>query len=184
MITRDEALTLINKYIREKKNFRTSLAIEAILKKLARRLGENEEIWGLTGLLHNIDYEYTVEDQQKRGVLSAQLLDGLLPKEVINAIRANSYINTDYLPETPLDKALISAESAACLIFATLGASYTHSIEDIDIMLLFENFKDASFASDCNRDRIKLCNHIEMTVKEFLSLCLDAIQDIQNTIEI
>jgi len=183
MIARDEALAIINKYIRNKENFRTALAVEAILKRVAKRLEEDEELWGLTGLLHNIDYEYTVEDQQKRGVLSAQVLDGLLPEEGINAIKSNNYINTDHLPETSLDKALISVESATCLIIATLKASYTHSIRDIDVKLLFENFKDTSFAPNCNRSRIKLCNDIEMVVEDFLGLCLNAIQDIQNTLE-
>ncbi|HDQ16026.1 MAG TPA: phosphohydrolase [Bacteroidetes bacterium] len=183
MISRQEALNLINKYIRKKENIGISLAVEAVLRTLAKRFGEDEDLWGLTGLLHNIDYEYTVEEQQKRGILSAQILDGLLPEEGINAIKANNYFNTDYLPETSLDKALISAEAATCLIVATLKASYTKNIDDIDVKLLFENFKDTSFAPSCNRNRIKLCNDIEIVVEDFLGLGLNAIQKIQNSLK-
>lgn len=184
MIAREEALNLIKKYIRNKDRLKASLAVEAILKKLARRFEEDEKLWSLTGLLHNLDYEYTEEDQQNRGKISTQILDGLIPDEAMKAIQANNYINTDYLPETSLDKALIAAEAAACLIISTLNASYTRDVEDIDIRLLYENFKDESFAPNCNRDRIKLCNDNELDVQEFLSICLDAFVDIKDKLNI
>ena len=180
MIGRDEALSLIKKYIRDTDRLKSSLAVEAILKKLARRLEEDEEVWGLTGLLHNLDYEYTEGDQYNRGIVSSQVLEGLITDESLKAIKANNYINTDYLPETSLDKALISAEAACCLIMHTLKASYTKNIEDIDVKLLFENYKDNSFAPNCNRNRIKLCNDNEMDVQEFLSICLDALIGIKD----
>ena len=81
MLDRNEAFILIKKYLRNRNSIRISLAAEAILKELAKKLYKNEELWGLTGLLHNIDYEYTLNDPEKRGVISSQILDGLLPKK-------------------------------------------------------------------------------------------------------
>lgn len=183
MIARNEVLSLIKNYLRNEDRIKASMVVEAILRRLAKRFEEDEELWGITGLLHNLDYEYTEDDQHNRGVISAQVLDGLIPEEALNAIKANNYINTDHLPETPLDKALISAEAVTCLILSTLKVSHTQNIEDIDVKLLFEKFEDSSFAPSCNRNRMKLCNDLGLDVKEFLSLSLDAFLGIKEKLD-
>ena len=104
MINRDEAFVILKKYLKDPDNIKYSLAVEAVLKELARILYRDEELWSLTGLLHNLDYEYTRGELEKRGNLSSQLLGGLLPENAVNAIRANNYMHTDYIPTTSLDK--------------------------------------------------------------------------------
>ena len=67
LISRDEALELVKKYVKNDKLIKHMLAVEAIMRKLAEHLGENVELWGLTGLLHDLDYELmTLEDSIKR----------------------------------------------------------------------------------------------------------------------
>lgn len=177
MISKREALNLIKRYIKKEENIKASLAAEAIMRRLARLAGEDEDLWGLTGLLHNIDYEYTTDEPQKRGLVAMQILDGLLPEEGVNAIKANNYINTDYLPETRLDKALISTEAVVCLIMETIKTIPTKRILDIDINLLIENYKDSYFALGCNKNKIKLCVHNNMSVEEFLDFSLKVLQE-------
>ncbi len=91
MIDRKQAFNLIKKYIKNESLLQHSLISELILRKLAIILGKYEDQWGLTGLLYNIDYEYTKDEPEKRGIYAAQLLEGLLPENCINAIKSNNY---------------------------------------------------------------------------------------------
>jgi len=78
--------------------------VEAILVKIARKFDEDERLWGLTGLLHDLDYEYTQGNPEKHAKVSAQILEGLLPRDAVNAIKAHNYMHTNHIPTTPLIK--------------------------------------------------------------------------------
>ena len=132
MISREEAFVLLKKYLKEPKNIRYSFAVETLLKQIAKTLDKNEEMWGVTGLLHNIDHEYTEGELEKRGNLSSQLLEGLIPEKCTNAIKANNYMHTDYIPITSLDKSLIAAAAICSLILATAQTTSSKKVKDID----------------------------------------------------
>ncbi len=176
IISREEALALLRKYIRDQEILKNSLAVELILKELAKKLQKDEELWGLVGLLHNLDYEYTKLDPGNRGSLSTQLLDGLLPENAVNAIKANNYMYTSYIPTTTLDKTLITAEATTGFIFASLKAIPSKNILDLDINFLLEKFNDSDFAPELNRSRIKLCLDVGFELEEFLGLCLKILK--------
>ena len=176
MINREEAFILIKKYLKDEDNIKYSLAVEAILRELANILERNEEIWGLVGLLHNLDYEYTSSDPEKRGTLSAQLLDDLLPERAVNAIRSNNYTHTDYIPTTSLDKSLIAVDATARLIFATIHTIDSKKITDVNLEKLMNKFLDSSFASRINRNKIQLCNDVGIDLETFLKLSLDILK--------
>jgi predicted hydrolase (HD superfamily) len=182
MITREEAVVLVKKYLRNKENIQFSLASEAILRKLAQLLGEDEELWGFTGLLFNIDYEYTEEDRQNRGNISAQILEGLLPKNGIDAIKANHYIHTDHLPVASLDKALIATVAVVDLIFKTINSIPSKNIAYINPEMLLERLNDSSFTSDNKKSRIKLCVDNDIKIEDFLKLSLQTLTDIAENI--
>jgi len=97
MINRDESFALLGKYLKDDKLLKHSLAVEAILVKTARNLKENERLWGLTGLLHDLDYEYTQGEPEKHANVSAQILEGLIPRGALNAIKAHNSMHTDYI---------------------------------------------------------------------------------------
>jgi len=178
MITREEALALIKKYLRNKENIKISLSVESILRALAKILGENEEIWGLTGLLFNIDYEYTEDDKENRGTISAQILKDLLPEKGINAIQSNNYLYTDVLPVSSLDRALISAEAAVKLILEAAKATPSKNVSDLTTEFVLEKLNDESFISDKTVSRLKLCKDSGLTTEEFLNLALINMRNI------
>jgi len=177
MINREEALILINKYLKNKKNLYLAYSVELILKKLAKTIGEDENLWGLTGLLFNIDYEYTIEDKQNRGIIASRILEDLLPEEGVNAIKANNYIYTDYIPSTSLDKGLIATSAAVEFVTKVVKTIPTKKISDIDILLLMNRFNDSSFVSENITSRIKLCKDVELKVEYFLELVLKMLQE-------
>jgi len=176
IISREEAIALLRKYIRDEEILKNSLAVEALLKELAKKLQKDEELWSLVGLLHNLDYEYTRLDPGKRGSLSTQLLEGLLPENGVNAIKANNYMYTSYIPTTTLDKTLITAEATSGFIFESAKAIQSKNILDLKLDFLLEKFNDPNFAPEFNRNRIRLCVDVGFELEEYLALCLKILQ--------
>jgi len=182
MLNREEAYVLVKKYLKDEDNINYSLAAEAIMKELARRLERDENLWGLTGLLHNIDYEYTAGEPEKRGVLSSQLLEGLLPDMGVNAIKSNNYTQTDHIPTTSIDKSLIAVDATVGFIIAVAKSTPSKKIVGVDFKTLIEKFNDKNFAARYNRNRIAMCTHVGMDLKVFLAICLKTLHDMSDEI--
>ena len=111
MITRDDALALLAASKPEPHLLHHALETEAIMRGLARRLGRDEELWGLTGLLHDLDFPRTKDTPERHGLEAMAALEGKLPAEALHAIRAHNGERTGTAPETELDYALRSAET-------------------------------------------------------------------------
>jgi len=184
MINREEAFILLKKYIRDENNLRQSFAVEAVLREIAKRLDRDEELWGLTGLLHNLDYEYTSSDPEKRGTLSAQLLEDLLPERGVNAIRANNYMYTDYIPISSLDKSLIAADATTGFVIATAHSMPSKKIAAVDFEILIKKFNDPSFATRYKRNKIQLCIDIGIELEVFLELVLNTLKQISDKLNL
>ncbi len=180
MISREEAFALLKKYIKDDKLLKHSMAVEAILTAVARKLVKDEEMWGLTGLLHDLDYEYTQKEPERHANLSAQILADLLPEEAINAIRGHNYKHTDYLPTTSLDKSLIAADAVSGLIIATALVIPSKTIAEVKLETLINKFNDTSFARGCSRAKIELILDAGIDVEAFLDLSLNALKEISN----
>jgi len=182
MINREEAFILLKKYLRKEDNIRYSMAVEAILRVIAKKIQRDEELWGLTGLLHNLDYEYTENEPEKRGILSAQLLENLLPENAIYAIKANNYLHSDNIPTTSLDKSLIAVDAVVGLIIITKQLMPSKKIVELDFKTLINKFLDITFVPDFNRNKIQLCEDIGIEIEAFLDLSLNTLKQISEKI--
>ena len=180
MITRKEALELLRKYLKTDNLIKHSLAVEAILRAMAVKLNEDEELWGLTGLLHDLDYDFTKEEPEKHSLMTADLIADLLPHEALIAIKAHNYQHTSQIPQTYLDKSLIAADAVSGLIIAAALVMPSKKLSDVTTMTLSSKFKDKSFAAGCNRKRIELCEDTELNLDKFLELSLHALKEISD----
>ena len=178
MLDRDQGFELLKKYLKNENLIKHSLAVEAILKKMANRLREDEELWGLTGLLHDLDYDYTKENPEKHATISTDILEGMVPIDISKAIKSHNYQHTSQVPETVLDKSLIAADAVSGLIIATALVMPTKKLSDVELKSLINKFKDNSFARGCNRKKIELCEDVGLNIQEFLGLSLDALKNI------
>ena len=183
-INREEAITLLHNYLKDDKLRKHSYAVEAIMISLANHLDKNEKFWGIVGLLHDIDYEYTQNSPQDHGNISAQLLNNLLPKTAINAIKGHNYLHTGYLPTTYLDKALIAADAVSGLIIATALVMPKKTLDEVKLSTVIKKMNDSSFAKGCNRTRIKLIEDLGINLDTFLELSLFALKDIHTTLDL
>lgn len=180
MLNREESIKLLKKYIRDEKLIKHSYAVEVIMRAMAKKLERDEELWSIVGLLHDLDYEYTKDYPEKHATVSAQMLEGLLPEDGINAIKAHNYNYTDYIPSTTIDKALIASDAVSGLIIAAALVMPSKKLEEVKLETLINKFKDASFARGCNRKRIELCIDAGIELEPFLKLSLEALQDISD----
>lgn len=182
MISREESFELLNKYLKNENLIKHSLAVEAILKEMAKKLREDEELWAVTGLLHDLDYEYAKENPEKHATLTAQILEGLVPKDTVNAIKSHNYQHTMQTPDTSLDKSLIAADAVSGLVIATALIVPSKKLSNVELKTLINKFKDTSFAKGCNRKKIALCIDVGMEIDGFLELSLHAMKRISDNL--
>lgn len=181
---RDQAYDLVKKYLKDDKLIKHSLAVEAIMRSIALETNKDADLWGITGLLHDLDYEYTKDFPDKHATITAQLLDGLLPEKAINAIKAHNYNHTDYIPTTSIDKALIASDAVSGLIIASALVMPSKSLSEVKYETLVKKFKDNSFAQGVSRKRIELCIDAGIKLENFLRISLKALQDISDKIDL
>jgi putative nucleotidyltransferase with HDIG domain len=182
MLTRAEAFPLLRKNLRTENLIKHSLAVEVILQEMAQKLGEDAQLWGITGLLHDLDYDFTKNEPEKHSLITVKVLSDLLPMEAINAIKAHNYQYTAQIPQTYLDKSLIAADAVSGLIIAAALVMPSKKLADVTPKTLSAKFKDKSFAAGCNRKRIELCEDMELELQGFLELSLDALKRISDSL--
>jgi len=177
MITRDEALRLLRENVRNDKLLKHMLAVEAIMRSIAKRINEDEELWGLVGLLHDVDYERVGKDMSKHGLESAEMLRGLLPEEALNAIKAHNDL-TGFKDDSPLALALKAADQLSGLIVATALVMPHKKLEEVKVKSLKRKMKQKDFARSVDRAKILLCEQLGLSLTEFLEIGLRALQEI------
>ncbi len=177
-MTREEALELVKANVSSPNLIKHMLAVEAVMKSLARHLGEQEETWTLTGLLHDLDYDFTSKDPAKHGLLSVEMLSGKnLPPEVLQAIKCHA---GHCEPASVMDRALVATDPITGLIVASALMHPTKKLRNVDAAFVMNRFKEKGFARGANREQIKTCNSIGLELDEFVSLSLAAMTEIDS----
>jgi len=177
-VTREEALDSIKANIENQNMLKHMLATEAIMRALARRFGEDEEEWGLTGLLHDIDMELTEGDMSTHSKLGADLARELGASEAMaHAILCHNQAHG--IPrESNLDKALFCADPLTGLIIATVLVRPDKKLAGVEAKSVRKKFKEKSFAAGANREQIAQCAELGIELDQFLALGLEAMKGI------
>ena len=181
-MNREEALKLIKENVKRRNIVYHMLAVEAIMRALARNLNGDEELWGLTGLLHDLDFDKTMENPERHGLLTAEMLRGKVPREVLRAIIAHNYERTGVKPETPMEKALIASDAISGLIIACALVMPSKKLSEVKVRTIKRKFKDKTFARGARRDRIMVCEELGLSRDEFFRIALEALQSISKDI--
>jgi putative nucleotidyltransferase with HDIG domain len=153
-MTRDEAFALLREHMSAPHLIRHSLAVEAAVRGYARRLGEDEDLWGLAGLLHDFDYEIH-PDLTQHPMLGKPILEARgVPEEVVYAIQSHSD-HTGVPRVHPLDKALYAVDELSGFIMAVAMVRPSRSLDDVDVRAVKKKLKDKAFARAVNREEIE-----------------------------
>jgi len=179
MIDREQALELLNLHVKAENLQRHCLATEAIMRKLAQRLDKDEEVWGLTGLLHDLDLEITRDDQSRHALVAAEILEKEgFPPEALQAIRTHNGEALGIIRQSEFDHALACAETITGLIVATTLVQPDKKIARVKPKSVRKRIKEKRFAEKVNRDIICECTQIGLPLEEFITLSLEAMQEI------
>jgi putative nucleotidyltransferase with HDIG domain len=172
MPSRDEALTLLTKYNENEALIKHALAVEAVMRYCARKRGEDEEKWGIIGLVHDLDYERFPEQHCRK---SAEILrEQQWPEEYVRAVLSHGWgICTDVQPQTDLEKTLYAMDELTGLVAATALVRPSRSVLDMTAKSVKKKWKEKSFAAGVNRQVIE--KGAEMLGTDVSALIEDAI---------
>lgn len=175
MLSRTQAIELLQK------SAPTHLVIhaletEAVLRALAERLNCDAELWGLAGLLHDLDYPETQDLPNQHGLLSVEHLRGALPEEALDAIARHNEHNGNQ-PQTIFDYALRCGETVTGLIHTAALVRPTR-MQGMEARSLKKKMKDKAFAASVCRETIKECEKLGLNLDDFLTLAISAITSI------
>jgi uncharacterized protein len=178
---RVKAIGLLNEYVRDEKMRIHCLASEAVLRALARHLGEDEEKWGLAGLLHDIDVEVTNADPEKHGLESVNILGKYnLDPDIIDAIMMHNEKAAKKQRITKFQHALAAGETITGLVYATALVYPDKKIASVKSKSVVKRMKEKAFAASVNRDHIRECEKIGITLEDFAELSVNAMKEISN----
>lgn len=178
MMQREQALGLLKQNLTSENLFSHSLAVEAIMRGLAERLGEDVEKFGLAGLLHDIDYDVTAEDPQRHSLLGARILEeNGLPEDIIYAVKVHNEMHgLERL--SVLDKALYAADPVSGFITATALVRPDKQLAEVQVKSLKKRFKEKAFARGANREQMATCSELGLELDEFLAIALESMKKI------
>ncbi len=153
-MNREDAISLLKKYNKEEFHLLHALTVEGVMKYFAKELGEDEEYWGIVGLLHDVDFEQYPEEHCKK---APELLKEInAPDEMIYSICSHGYgICSDLEPKHQMEKILFATDELTGLIWAAAKMRPSKSTKDMEVSSLKKKFKDKKFAAGCSRDVIK-----------------------------
>ena len=180
---REEALIFLKTHLTTTNLVRHCIASEAIMCALARRFGEDEHLWGITGLFHDLDLDIIDGDMTRHGIRTVEILraEGF-PEEALTAILAHNGDVLGVPVETLFDKALLAAETTTGLVVATTLVYPSKKIADIKIKSVRKRMKEPRFAAGVDRSKVMLCEDIGIPLPEFLELSVNAMREVAEEI--
>jgi putative nucleotidyltransferase with HDIG domain len=181
-MTREEALALLCEYTQSESLRKHAYAVEAAMRAYARQQGADEELWGLTGLLHDFDYERWPEppDHTQKG--APILRERGVPEAVIRAILSHAEWNA--IPrEAPMEKTLFAVDELAGFVTAVAYVRPSKRLADVDVAAVKKKMKDKAFARAVRREDItEGAAMLGVTVEEHIATVIAAMQAISESL--
>jgi len=186
-ITREQAWELLKKYNSDKTDLNHYLESEAVMRELAKKLGEDEEYWGMLGLIHDIDWGITKDNVQTHLTKAPEILKGAgFDDEFIDVIVSHGCGFDiaglkDKKRSGKLQHALAASETITGLIHA-YALMRDGRVSDMEAKGLKKKFKDKTFAAKIDRDIIKECEQLGLTLDEFFEVAINGIKNIKEEV--
>jgi len=177
-MNRNEAWTLLNEYTTNPRLLNHALAVEACMRAYARKFGEDEETWGLIGLLHDFDYEQypTIPDHPLQG--ERILAERGVSEGIRYAICSHADFLADQYPrKTTLHHVLYAVDELSGLVVATALVRPTKSIFDVDVEGVRKKMKDKRFAAGVNREEVvQGAEELGVDLNEHIGFVIEALK--------
>jgi len=190
-ISYEEAKVLLNENVKDPNTIKHCRESEVVMRAVAKHLGENEEEWGIIGLLHDIDWEQTKGDTNQHCVKAINILkDAGGSQFLINTIISHAYGSSgcgtyiDKKRNSKLEHLLAASETVTGLIVATALVRPDKKLAEVELSSLLKKYKNKAFASNCDRAIIAECELAGIPLEKFLEIALEAIKSIAEEVGI
>lgn len=181
-ITRQEALLLVKDWVKNPNLVKHMLAVEAEMRALAKHFNEDEDLWGLVGLLHDADWEKTQNTPDTHTLVLAQELEKRkVSQELITIILSHNFEMTGKgrEPQTRADWAIYTCDELSGLITATALIRPDKKLASVEVESIKKKWGNTSFAAGVDRKRIEKCEEVlGIPLDEFIKMCLAPLQNI------
>jgi putative nucleotidyltransferase with HDIG domain len=178
--TREEALALLRQYNKTESLIKHALAVEGVMRYMARKRGEDEEKWGVIGLIHDLDYEQFADQHCKK--TEEILKESNWPEEYIHAVVSHGWgICSDVKPESDMEKALYAIDELTGLVVTSALVRPSKSVMDMKAKSVKKKWKQKQFAAGVDRSIIE--KGAEMLGVELSELITDTIMGMREVAE-
>jgi putative nucleotidyltransferase with HDIG domain len=181
-LNREAAFALLQEYVKSESLLKHALTVEAVMRSFAKKYQEDEDKWGIIGLLHDIDFEMYPEQHCKktRSILEPRHW----PEEYIRAIESHGYkLVNDVEPVTTLEKVLYTIDELTGLISATALLRPSKSVLDLEVKSVKKKWKQSSFAAGVNRAVIEDgANMLGMSIEEVIAETITGMRKVADDI--
>lgn len=167
--TRPQAYSLLTQYNQNDSLIKHALAVEGVMRYAARKRGEDEDKWGIIGLIHDLDYEQFPEEHCRK--TEEILKENNWPQEYIRAAISHGWgICSDVEPRSKLEKVLYAVDELTGLVVTTALVRPSKSVMDLKAKSVKKKWKDKRFAAGVDRSIIeKGCNMLGMELTELIT---------------
>lgn len=177
-MNRDTAFKELCVRLTSEKRKQHSVAVEAIMKRLASYFQQEIDLWGLVGLLHDIDLEIVDGDLNKHGLVAEQILEGLnVDTAVIYAIKAHNPV-LGFERRRKIDKALYCSDHLPNFIAKCALSIPSENISDLNKDYLLEKFDEEGFINNMHKEQISTCSILGISLEDFFDIGLSAMSEI------
>jgi putative nucleotidyltransferase with HDIG domain len=179
---RDAALALVREKAEKETTVRHLISVEGVMRRLARRLNEDEEIWALTGLFHDLDQDQTHEDQERHARLAEEWLrDAEVDDRVINGVLAHAH---EQYRTDRMSQAIVHADAVAGLLVAA-ALVRPEKATGMKVSSVKKKLKDKAFAPGVNRLEItEVEERLDIPLDEFIAVSIEGLQEVAPDIEL
>ena len=181
-IEREIAYNLVVEKIGQNNLLKHILAVEAGMRRVAEHFGEDVGYWGLTGLLHDLDYNETAKDEPRHTYVTAEWLKEYnIPDDMMHAIHAHP----GHIPcESKLDWALYAVDPTTGFIVACALMHPDKKMASLDADFLIRRFKEKRFAAGATRENIAACSELGLELDQFLLMVRDGMMTISDQLKL
>lgn len=175
---RGSVLELMHAWVQSESLRRHMYAVEAAMRAYARKFGEDEELYGAAGLIHDFDYERHPDEHPVPG--AAVLRERGFPEAIVHAVQAHGYPSrTDVPPETLLDRTLRACDEVTGLISAAALVRPSRALHDLEAKSVMKKFKDRAFAAGVDREEVAhAAEELGVELKEHVQFVIEAMRGV------
>jgi len=180
--TRETALVLFRKYNKTESLMKHALSVEGVMRYMARKAGEDEEKWGIIGLIHDLDYEMYPE---QHCIMTEKILrENEWPEEYIRAVLSHGWgLASDVKPETLLEKTIYAIDELTGLVATSALVRPSGSVLDMEARSVKKKWNDKKFAAGVDRSVIeKGAEMLGVTLDELITDCIMGMREVAQEI--